>query len=76
MIEPQTKLQKDKTTILYSQEKQYQLYHEKPGQYIITTKTGEWNRDLLYQIYHMLKISINPRSTTLDTLSEMLNKKS
>jgi hypothetical protein len=24
----------------------------------------------------MLKISINPRSTTLDTLSEMLNKKS
>lgn len=61
---------------LLSQGKTYYLHQDTPKQYIITTKTGEWDSNLLYQLYHLLKISINPRSNTLDTLITMLNKKS
>jgi tRNA(Ile)-lysidine synthetase-like protein len=48
--------------------------HEK--QYLITITHTQRTSDLLYKIYEHFNKSINPRSTTLSTLSDSLNKKS
>lgn len=45
-------------------------------QYLITVTHKQRTPDLLYKMYDYFNKSINPRSTTLTTLSESLNKKS
>ncbi len=46
------------------------------GHDLITLRSGERTADTLYKLYQYYAISINPRTTTLTTLSNQLNKKS
>ncbi len=65
------------TNILYDEKGDiYYIHTDKDRNHTITTKSGEWDSNLLYQLYTYLHIAINPRSTTLINLSQALNKRS
>lgn len=62
--------------IYNKQWKWFWIHPDTDNQYIISIKTGERDSDLLYKVYTYHNISINPRSTTLDTFVTALNQKS
>lgn len=62
--------------IYNKQWKWFWIHLDTDNQYIISIKTWERDSDLLYKVYAYHHISINPRSTTLDSFVNALNQKS